>query len=190
VPCERQKAQEHERSGIDAGGFESVSFTLRFWQWQPPECSIGASCNARLHARRFRYLRLACVTMPDDAQFTALCAAADVDEAVPVRAEAPGVAVAVFRVGDRYYVTQDACTHGPGSLAEGYVDGEEIECPFHQDASHSVRASSAPPCTIPLRVWDARVIDGQVCIDVRPGGPKASDQRRRQPCFALNRMNC
>jgi nitrite reductase/ring-hydroxylating ferredoxin subunit len=108
--------------------------------------------------------------MPDDAQLTVLCAAADVDEAVPVRADAPGIAVAVFRVGDRYYVTQDACTHGPGSLAEGYVEGEEIECPFHQGRFHIPSGRpSAPPCTIPLRVWDARVIDGQVCIDVTAG---------------------
>jgi nitrite reductase/ring-hydroxylating ferredoxin subunit len=108
--------------------------------------------------------------MPDDAQLTALCAVADVDEAVPVRAEVPGIAVAVFRVGDRYYVTQDACTHGPGSLAEGYVEGEEVECPFHQGRFHIPSGRpSAPPCTIPLRVWDAQVIDGHVCIDVMAG---------------------
>ncbi len=108
--------------------------------------------------------------MPDDAQLTALCAAADVDETSPVRSETHGLAFAVFRVSGRHYVTQDACTHGPGSLAEGYVDGEEIECPFHQGRFHiPTGRPSAPPCTIPLRVWDAQVIDGQVCIDVTAG---------------------
>jgi len=108
--------------------------------------------------------------MPDEVRLTALCAAADVDEAVPVRSEAHGIAFAVFRIGDSFYVTQDACTHGPGSLAEGYVEGEEIECPFHQGRFHIPSGQpSAPPCTIPLRVWDARVIDGQVWIDVAAG---------------------
>lgn len=87
-----------------------------------------------------------------------------------MRSEAHGIAFAVFRIGDHYYVTQDACTHGPGSLAEGYVDGEEIECPFHQGRFHIPSGQpSAPPCTIPLRVWDALVIDGQVWINVTAG---------------------
>ena len=108
--------------------------------------------------------------MPDDAELSVLCAAADVTGDVPMRAAAGAAAFAVFRVGDRYYVTQDDCTHGPGSLAEGFVDGEEIECPFHQGRFHiPTGRPSAPPCTIPLRVWEARVIDGQICIDVSAG---------------------
>ena len=114
--------------------------------------------------------------MPDDTQLTALCAAADVDDDAPVRVEAFGTAFAVFRVGDRHYVTQDACTHGPGSLAEGYVDGEEIECPFHQGRFHiPTGRPSAPPCTIPLRIWEVHVIDGNVCIEMaREGDGDAS----------------
>ena len=114
--------------------------------------------------------------MAIDGEFTVLCAAADVDDDTPVRALAGEIAVAVFRVGGRHYVTQDACTHGPGSLAEGYIDGEEVECPFHQGRFHiPTGRPSAPPCTIPLRVWDALVIDGQVCISVAcEGGSDAS----------------
>jgi nitrite reductase/ring-hydroxylating ferredoxin subunit len=108
--------------------------------------------------------------MPVDAQLTALCAAAAVDEAAPVRVESHNIAFAVFRVGDRHYVTQDACTHGPGSLSEGYVEGEEIACPFHQGRFHiPTGRPRAAPCTIPLRIWDAQVIDGKVWIDVNAG---------------------
>src|SRR5579883_2185846 len=96
---------------------------------------------------------------------TVLCAASDLEEGVPVRADADGTSVAVFRLGDRIYVTQDECTHGPGSLSEGFVEGEEVECPFHQGRFHiPTGRPAAPPCTIPLRTWEARVIDGQVCI--------------------------
>jgi ethylbenzene dioxygenase ferredoxin subunit len=95
-----------------------------------------------------------------------LCDAAAVTAAAPVRVERDGAAYAVFLVGARHYVTQDACTHGPGSLSEGYVDGDEIECPFHQGRFHIPTGQPiAPPCTVPLRVWPARVIDGHVCID-------------------------
>ena len=106
--------------------------------------------------------------MPDRLHLTVLCAAAE----VPVRVTANGIAFAVFRVGTAHYVTQDACSHGPGSLAEGYIDGEVVECPFHQGRFRiPTGRPSAPPCTIPLRVWDALVVDGQICIGprVKPG---------------------
>jgi nitrite reductase/ring-hydroxylating ferredoxin subunit len=103
-------------------------------------------------------------------QLTALCEAEDVEADTPVRADVDGTAFAIFRVGDRIYVTQDACTHGPGSLAEGYVDGEEIECPFHQGRFHIPTGQpTAPPCTIPLRTWDVHMIDGKVCINASQG---------------------
>jgi nitrite reductase/ring-hydroxylating ferredoxin subunit len=106
----------------------------------------------------------------DDTQLTALCAAADVDDDTPVRVETRGAAFAVFCIGGRHYVTQDACTHGPGSLAEGFIDGEEIECPVHQGRFQiPTGRPSAPPCTIPLRVWEAQVSGGNVCIDLNSG---------------------
>lgn len=96
----------------------------------------------------------------------ALCDAAAVDEDTPVRAELAGEAYAVFLVDGAFYVTQDLCTHGPGSLAEGFVEGGEIECPFHQ-GKFDIRtgAPTAAPCSEALRTWAATVVDGKVCID-------------------------
>jgi len=97
---------------------------------------------------------------------TVLCRRDEVSADKPRRVETDGIAYAVFVIGDRCYVTQDECTHGPGLLSEGYLDGEEIECPFHQGRFHIPSGQpAAPPCTEALRVWPARVIDGRVCID-------------------------
>jgi len=103
---------------------------------------------------------------PDPTKLVSLCAAADVKPDQPARAEIEGESYAVFLLEDRYYVTQDLCTHGPGSMSEGFVDGCEIECPFHQ-GKFDIRsgAPTAPPCTEALRTWTAHVVDGQVCID-------------------------
>jgi nitrite reductase/ring-hydroxylating ferredoxin subunit len=101
----------------------------------------------------------------------ALCDGADVLPGAALRAELGGEAYAVFNVDGRFYVTQDHCTHGPGSLSEGFVDGEEIECPFHAGRFHIPTGQpAAPPCTVPLKVWTAEVIDGKICIDpAKPG---------------------
>jgi nitrite reductase/ring-hydroxylating ferredoxin subunit len=95
-----------------------------------------------------------------------LCAARMVRDASPARVERDGRAYAIFTVNGRYFVTQDECTHGPGSLAEGWVEGEEVECPFHQGRFHIPTGQpTAAPCTIALRVWPARLIDEHIWID-------------------------
>jgi nitrite reductase/ring-hydroxylating ferredoxin subunit len=112
--------------------------------------------------------------MNDKIDYVALCAVGDVSPDLPFKARMDEIDLAVFQVGDSYYVTQDACTHGPGSLCEGYVDGEEIECPFHQGKFSIITgAPTAAPCTEPLRTWNVAVKDGKILIE-RNAGPNAS----------------
>ena len=80
-------------------------------------------------------------------------------------------ALALFRLDDgSCHVTADACTHGDASLSEGFVEGDEIECPWH-GGRFCVRdgKATAPPAAFALRTWPVRVVDGQVCIDVAAG---------------------
>jgi nitrite reductase/ring-hydroxylating ferredoxin subunit len=99
-------------------------------------------------------------------RLVALCAASDVKPDTPVRALLENVAFAVFNLNRQFYVTQDQCTHGPGSLSEGFVMDTEIECPFHQ-GRFDIRTGqpTAAPCIEALRTWTVHVIDGQICID-------------------------
>lgn len=91
----------------------------------------------------------------------------EVESGAGVKVEAEGLTLAVFRVADEFYVTDDTCTHGPGSLSEGYLDGYEIECDFHQGC-FDIRTGevTAPPCTVPVKVYTTVVRDGRVMIEV------------------------
>lgn len=101
-----------------------------------------------------------------DEKLVSLCDAADVSEDTPVRAEAGGEDYAVFVHDGAYYVTQDVCTHGPGLMSEGFVEGCEVECPFHQGKFNFITgAPTSPPCTEALKTWAAHLVDGRVCID-------------------------
>jgi nitrite reductase/ring-hydroxylating ferredoxin subunit len=103
-----------------------------------------------------------------------LCSVNDVRPDQPYRAEVDGEVVAVFEIDGKYYVTQDLCTHGPGSLSEGYVDGEEIECPFHQGRFNILTGAPAmAPCTIPLKTWEVMVEGDRILVGKsrRPGSP-------------------
>jgi anthranilate 1,2-dioxygenase ferredoxin subunit len=98
---------------------------------------------------------------------TQLCLFSDVIEDEPYRSEIDGFAYAVFKVGDMIFVTADLCTHGPGSLSEGYVEDCQVECPFHQ-GKFDLRTGmpTQPPCEVPIRTWTPVVRDGAVFIDV------------------------
>jgi nitrite reductase/ring-hydroxylating ferredoxin subunit len=103
---------------------------------------------------------------------TELCKVGDLTPDQPFRAEVNGEALAVFEVDGKYYVTQDLCTHGPGSLADGYVEGDEVECPFHQ-GRFNIRTGKpcSAPCTIALKTWEAVVKGDRILLgEVRNQG--------------------
>ena len=95
-----------------------------------------------------------------------LCATGEVPEGGAIKVERDELILAVFNLGGRFFVTDDACTHGPGSLSEGDIDGEVVECYFHNGAFHIPSGRvEAPPCMVPLRTYAVQVVDGRVFIE-------------------------
>ena len=95
-----------------------------------------------------------------------LCSAADVSPGSALKVETGGLVLAVFNVDGEYYVMDDLCSHGPGSLSEGEIDGEIVECNFHNGAFHIPTGRiEAPPCMVPLRTYSVQVHDGKVFIE-------------------------
>jgi nitrite reductase/ring-hydroxylating ferredoxin subunit len=96
-----------------------------------------------------------------------LCRVEEVNPGEPQKVEVYGLTLAVYNVDGEFYVTDDHCTHGPGSLSEGFLEGDVIECNFHQ-GKFNVRTGEvvAPPCFIPIKTYPAFVENGVVYIEV------------------------
>jgi nitrite reductase/ring-hydroxylating ferredoxin subunit len=96
-----------------------------------------------------------------------LCSTADVAPGTALKVEIGDLALAVFNVNGAFFVTDDQCTHGPGSLSEGYLEDDIIECNFH-NGQFNVRTGEvvSPPCMVPIKTYPALVIDGKVTIEV------------------------
>jgi nitrite reductase/ring-hydroxylating ferredoxin subunit len=96
-----------------------------------------------------------------------LCSTADVAVGTAIKVERQGLELAVFNIEGEFYVTDDHCTHGPGSLSEGHVDGEIVECNFH-GGQFNIRTGGVvlPPCTVPVKTYPTSVRDGKVFIEV------------------------
>jgi len=103
-----------------------------------------------------------------------LCSVADVACGEVLKVETHGLTVAVFNLDGEFYVTDDHCTHGPGSLSEGFIDGDCVECNFHQGV-FNIRTGAVvqPPCIVPVQTYSATVDDGAVYIDYEPSGADA-----------------
>ena len=71
--------------------------------------------------------------------------------------------LAVYNLDGEYFVTDDTCTHGEASLAEGDIDGEEIICPFHY-GKFDIKTGevTAAPCSEPIATYQVIVKENVV----------------------------
>jgi nitrite reductase/ring-hydroxylating ferredoxin subunit len=95
-----------------------------------------------------------------------LCNAADVAPGNALKVEAGDLTLAVFNVDGEFYVTDDQCTHGPGSLSEGYIECDVVECNFH-NGQFNIKTGEvvSPPCMIPVKTYRTVVENGRVIIE-------------------------
>lgn len=96
----------------------------------------------------------------------AICKTSDVDPGAVKRVDVDGLPpLAVYNLGGRFYVTDDTCTHGKASLSEGYVEGAEIECPWH--GGRFDVASGQPTClpaAEPIATYPVTIVGEEICI--------------------------
>lgn len=96
-----------------------------------------------------------------------LCSTSDVDVGAALKVETHGLVLAVFNLDGSFYVTDDTCTHGPGSLSEGYICDGTVECDFHNGAFDiKTGAVVAPPCMIPLKTYPTHVEADKVYAEI------------------------
>jgi nitrite reductase/ring-hydroxylating ferredoxin subunit len=96
-----------------------------------------------------------------------LCSTDDVAPGAALKVEVGDLVLAVFNVGGEFFVTDDLCTHGPGSLSEGYIEDDVVECNFH-NGQFNIRTGEvvSPPCMVPVKTYPVLVIDGKVTVEV------------------------
>jgi len=75
--------------------------------------------------------------------------------------------IALYRISDGYYATDDLCTHGAAFLSEGDVEDDEIYCPFHAGA-FDIRTgeATAAPCVVAVRAHPVTVEGDDVYIEI------------------------
>jgi nitrite reductase/ring-hydroxylating ferredoxin subunit len=96
-----------------------------------------------------------------------LCNTSAVEVGSALRVERDDLTLAVFNIEGEFFVIDDACTHGPGSLSEGYIEGEIVECNFH-NGQFNIKTGEvvAPPCMVPIKTYKTVVENGKVFVEI------------------------
>jgi naphthalene 1,2-dioxygenase system ferredoxin subunit len=99
--------------------------------------------------------------------WTDVAAEADLFEGVGIPVMPGGRDIALFAVDGEVFATDNLCTHGNARLCEGFLEGHEIECPFHQ-GRFDIRtgAATGAPCTVPVKSWPVKLEGGRVYLDL------------------------
>lgn len=95
-----------------------------------------------------------------------VCDVADVVGSRGLKVDIEGVAtLAVFQFDDSYFVVDDKCTHGLGSLSQGKVSGDQVICPFHRGGfNFTTGEPTVRPCTIALKTYATQLVGTTICI--------------------------
>jgi nitrite reductase/ring-hydroxylating ferredoxin subunit len=101
------------------------------------------------------------------AELVTVCPTSEVPENSVKSFEIGNNVIAVYNVGGEFYATDNECTHGAASLADGMLEGDVIECALHFGA-FNVKTGEAvqAPCFTPLRTYKVVVENGEVRVDL------------------------
>jgi len=73
--------------------------------------------------------------------------------------------VAVYKVDEEFFCTDDLCTHGNASLSDGFQDGDIIECPFHGGAFSILTGEpTSYPCIKAIRTYPVKIEGDTIMI--------------------------
>jgi nitrite reductase/ring-hydroxylating ferredoxin subunit len=79
--------------------------------------------------------------------------------------EVAGQKVCVINVDGKFYAIDNVCTHEGGPLAEGTLEGYEVECPWH-GSRFDVRTGEVinPPAETPQPLYEVKVEDNNILV--------------------------
>lgn len=101
-------------------------------------------------------------------QWERLCRFDDVPDGEGIAVTPRDRSLAVWRVSENVFVTDDTCSHGEASLAkDGMLDGYAVVCGLHQ-GEFDIRTGAvlAAPCNRPIHSYAACVKDGWVLAKI------------------------
>ncbi len=99
------------------------------------------------------------------AEFVRVAGRSDVPAGEMLIVDVEGEEIVLANVDGQIYAFANGCTHRGGPLGEGLLEGDEVECPFHQ-GRFNVKTGEAvqPPPTEPIPTFQVRVDGDDILV--------------------------
>ena len=73
--------------------------------------------------------------------------------------------LALYEVDGEVYASDNRCTHGDALLSDGFLEGNQIECPFHQGRFDICTGKAlCAPLTEDIRVYPVRIENNRIWV--------------------------
>jgi glycine betaine catabolism B len=110
---------------------------------------------------------------------------ADINDIQPSQmkeVQVDGEAICIVNVDGKYYAIGNVCTHEGGPLADGTLDGYEVECPWH-GSKFDVRTGKVtnPPASEPESIYAVKVDGNSILIKKSTPATELSQPHSRPP---------
>src|SRR5690606_38902263 len=100
-------------------------------------------------------------------EYHAVAKVDDLDDEDVMAVFAGGQEIALYRIEGEFYATDGICTHENVGLADGFVEGDRIECPLHS-ACFEIKTGKVlcAPAEVDLKIFPVKVEGDTVYVGV------------------------
>jgi nitrite reductase/ring-hydroxylating ferredoxin subunit len=97
--------------------------------------------------------------------FVKVAETTDIQSTMMKAIEVAGENICLINVEGKYYAIGNVCTHEGGPLAEGTLEGYEVECPWH-GSKFDIRTGKVtrPPASEPESTYEVKVEGNDILI--------------------------
>ena len=119
--------------------------------------------NTKRISERIQYRSQEARSMEED--FVKVAETKDVQTSQMMAVEVNGEKVCIANIEGRYYAIGNVCTHMGGPLAEGKIEGFEVQCSWH-GSNFDIRTGNVvrPPAVRVEPTYEVKVQDNNILI--------------------------
>ncbi len=102
-------------------------------------------------------------------EFHAVGKTGDIAEDECMRVSVGRREIAISNLAGEFYATDDICSHAYASMSDGYIEGDQIECPLH-GACFEIKTGKAmtPPANRDLDIFPVKLDGDTIMVGVAP----------------------
>jgi NAD(P)H-dependent nitrite reductase small subunit len=99
-------------------------------------------------------------------EYVPVLSAAELPPGQAAEVTVEGRAVALFNVGGTFYALTNLCPHRGGPLGQGFLEGTEVSCPWHNYTFDVRTGENVVSADLKVERYDVKVEDGRVFVRV------------------------